>query len=296
MDNIFTKDFWVTEWARDKESDTYNVHRGFSTPDYWDNAAKSYNENKKEVSNLRIEKTIDFLKRSDLVFDGMKVLEIGCGTGLLAMALAKQGAKVTALDFSKGMLEKFKQDIPPEIEKNITILLEDWHTVDLEKNGWVKQFDLVIAFMSPGVANPEAFFKMMKCSKNGCAIRGWAAKRNHPIITALWKKIMGTELEDKPQSVLYKLNLLFSLGYFPEITFDTIEWEQEITLQEELDRQLSFFRKISDDKSDTQLESIIRPYLESISLKEPESKGLVSEENMIVRQHQGLTATAVWKI
>ncbi len=284
MDSIFNKDFWVNEWANDKKSDTFSVHRGFSTPEYWDKAAATYNQNKTEVKNRRLEKTMDFFKRSDLLFEGMNVLEIGCGTGMLAIELVKNGAGVTALDFSQGMLDKFQQDITSDIEKNITILCEDWHTLDIQKKGWEKKFDLVIAFMSPGVASPESFYKMMSCSKKGCAIRGWAAKRNHPVMSVLWEKIMGTPLEDKPQSILYKLNLLFSMGIFPEITFDKIKWEQNVTVQEEFDSQMAFFQKVS-KASNTELKNIIRPYLDGIS-----------DNDRIIREHHGLIATVVWKM
>ncbi|MCD4718732.1 MAG: class I SAM-dependent methyltransferase [Desulfobacula sp.] len=284
MDNIFNKKFWIKEWDKDKKSDTYNVHRGFSTQEYWDKAAATYNRNKKEVRNRRLEKTMSFFKRSGLLFKGMKVLEIGCGTGMVAMELAKHGAQVTALDFSRGMLEKFEQDITPDIEKNITILNEDWYEIDIEAEAWKKKFDLVIAFMSPGVASPESFFKMMNCSKKGCTIRGWAAKRRHTILSVLWEKIMGIPLEDKPQSILYKINLLFSLGFFPEITFDTIEWDQTVRVKEEFDSQMAFFKKVS-KKSDAELKEIIQSYLESIS-----------KDDYIIRKHKGLTATAVWNI
>ena len=284
MDNIFNKKFWINEWENEKKTDTYNVHRGFSTSEYWDKTANTYNRNKKEVQNRGLKKTISFFKRSGLLFKGMNVLEIGCGTGMVAIELAKHGAQVTALDFSSGMLEKFRQDITPDIKKNVTILHKDWHKIDIEEKGWKKKFDLVIAFMSPGVASPESFFKLMSCSKKGCAIRGWAAKRNHPVLSDLWEKIMGTSLEDKPQSILYKINLLFSLGYFPEITFDTIEWDQTVPVKEEFVSQMAFFQKVS-KKSDAELEKIIYHYLESIS-----------KDNYIVRKHKGVTATAVWRM
>ncbi len=283
MDTIFNKDFWISEWENDKKNDTYKVHKGFSTSAYWDKVASTYNQNKDEVKNRRLEKTLSFLKKSNLLFKGMKVLDIGCGTGMTALGLAKLGAQVTALDFSKGMLEKFRKDIPRDIRSNISILHEDWHKIDIGLNGWENRFDLVIAFMSPGVASPDAFFKMMGCSKNGCAIRGWAAKRNHPILSTLWEKIMQTHLDDKPQSILYKINLLFSLGIFPEITFDSIEWDQTTTVKEEFSQQMAFFKKVS-DKSHSELEKIIYPYIES-----------QSKDNYIIRRHKGLTATAVWK-
>ncbi len=44
MDNIFTEKFWIGTWA----GDTYAVHKGFSTPEYWDKASTTYNTNKKD--------------------------------------------------------------------------------------------------------------------------------------------------------------------------------------------------------------------------------------------------------
>src|SRR3954471_17696658 len=38
--------------------------------------------------------------------EGLAVADIGCGTGRHAIRLAAAGARVTALDFSEGMLER----------------------------------------------------------------------------------------------------------------------------------------------------------------------------------------------
>lgn len=284
MENIFQEKFWIDTWINDTSGDTCSVHKGFSTPEYWDKASLDYDIDEKEIKDGRFEKVIEIFKRKGLLSDGMTVLDIGCGTGTFAMTLARQGAHVTALDFSEGMLAKFSAAIPSDLEKRITILKQDWHTLNIRKVGWYGKFDLVIAFMSPGMATPRAFFSMMQCSRKGCAIKGWAARRDHPILSALWPKIMGKDLEDNPQSFLYKINLLFALGIFPEITFDTIHWDQDMSVDEEVERQVAFFHKIS-DKTIRELETIIRPYLESICVN-----------GRIIRAHKGKTATAVWAL
>ena len=288
MASIFNKAFWLAEWQKDQESDTFQVHKGYSTSDYWDKAAATYDKDETERKSRKHEKVLSMFQRSGLLFKGMTILDIGCGTGTLAIELARQGAEVTAIDFSQGMLDQFELQLGlnenKDVAKRISIVQTDWHELDIQEKNWERAFDLVIAFMSPGVATPQAFDKMMACSRNGCAVRGWAAKKSHPILAALWKQIMGTQLEDKPQSILYKINLLFSMGLFPEISFDMVTWDQDTTVDDELERQSAFFKKIS-DRSEEALETIIRDFLESIA-----------ENGRIIRLHKGLTATAVWKI
>ncbi|MBV1859938.1 MAG: class I SAM-dependent methyltransferase [Nannocystaceae bacterium] len=47
---------------------------------------------------------------------GLDVLDVGCGTGRHAHWMARQGAKVTGIDFSGGMLEQLRGKDAPAIE------------------------------------------------------------------------------------------------------------------------------------------------------------------------------------
>ena len=292
--NIFTEDFWINHWTdqfnddkyrnKNNTDDTYKVHKGFSTPEYWDNASLSYNTKNEETASRKTKKTIQILKANKLIFDNCSVLEIGCGTGFLARALAQNNCHVTAIDFSKGMLERCKNDMPKDLENKIIYLNKDWNKLDLTDLKWKKKFDLVVAFMSPATSTPKSFYKMMAASKQGCAIKGWAKKRKHDILDVLWEIIMDRPLNDKPQNFLFKLNLLFSMGYFPELTFDKINWEEEISIEEEFQNQFTFFKKAS-DKDDAELEKTIKTYLKTIA-----------KDDLIVKRHEGLTATAFWHL
>ena len=132
------------------------------------------------------------------------------------------------------------------------------------------------------MSTSKAFYKMMACGTNGFAIRGWAAKKPDPVMAALWENIMDKPLEDRPQSILYKINLLFSMGIFPDIWFDTMAWDQTATLDQEMQNQVAFFKKVS-PVPQTQLRQIIRTCLETMQ-----------KDGSISRQQKGLTATVVW--
>ncbi len=73
---------------------------------------------------------------------GGEVLELGCGTGRVSLALARQGINVTGLDLSNPMLEIFRERVEEEhsLKDNITIVhgnMADFH--------FDKRFSLIIA-------------------------------------------------------------------------------------------------------------------------------------------------------
>ncbi len=66
-----------------------------------------------------------------LVHKGARVLEIGCGTGALAMAMARRGARVTAIDISKGMLSRLVQALHLNASGNMDVVV---YTVGAKEN------------------------------------------------------------------------------------------------------------------------------------------------------------------
>jgi len=282
--DVFSKEFWIDRWNNIDKKDSTEVHRGFSTPEFWDRASLTYDRGTEELASRKTDRAMEMFERSGLCLKGMEILEIGCGTGTLAMDLARRGARVTAIDFSRGMLDRFRENMPVDLEDRIEILCMDWDNVDIRSLGWHRRFDLTIAFMSPAISTPEALERMMDTSKNACAMKGWAARRTHPILDELWAKIMGTPLDDKPQTLMIKFNLLVAMGFLPELSWDTISWESAVTVDEEFETRLAFFQRVS-DRPVEELKQIIRSHLESMA-----------ENNTIKKGQTGITGTLVWKL
>ena len=66
---------------------------------------------------------------------GDPVLELCCGTGRVAVALARSGAEVTGVDVNPGMLEKFRNALKeeePEVAKRVSLVEQDITQLILE--------------------------------------------------------------------------------------------------------------------------------------------------------------------
>jgi len=103
----------------------------------WDEKKRTAN-----YDNLTWVKDQDYLKHIVKMCDlkkGMKVCDVGTGTGVVAEALSHSGAHVDAIDNSKVMLEMAKRNRSAD---NITYMLEDIQTYGPENT-----YDRVVARM-----------------------------------------------------------------------------------------------------------------------------------------------------
>lgn len=73
---------------------------------------------------------------------GDEVLELGCGTGRVALALAAQGFRVTGLDLSQQMLDVFRKKLAarPELSERITLVHGDMSDFSFDR-----KFAMIIA-------------------------------------------------------------------------------------------------------------------------------------------------------
>jgi len=71
------------------------------------------------------------------VAEGMRVLELGCGTAYFTRELAKTGATITAVDISPDLLEAAQQNCSAE---NVTFEIQNAHALNYPDNS----FDIVV--------------------------------------------------------------------------------------------------------------------------------------------------------
>lgn len=99
--------------------------------------AKEYDKEENLVTFLEEQISGEFIGN----VKNKKILDYGCGTGRYAIPLAKKGAKITAIDFTKGML-----NIAKDKAKKAKVKI-DFSQQDITNYKPKKKFDLIISML-----------------------------------------------------------------------------------------------------------------------------------------------------
>ena len=91
-----------------------------------------------KIKHIRMEYILNFIDSQKL--KNFKILDIGCGGGLISESLAKLGAKVTGIDFVENNIKEAKSHA---LKKKLKI---DYYVQDLENLNLNNKFDLIILF------------------------------------------------------------------------------------------------------------------------------------------------------
>jgi len=157
-----------------------------------------------------------FLSKMDMDADDV-VLDIGCGPGTLALALAKRVKKVIAVDYAGQMLEQLRAYAEREGITNIETRQLSWE----EEWRTLPQADIVVASRSLEVSDIEgALEKMTYHAKKACYL---TYKAGGSYVDMEILDFIGKTIIPKPDFWYIPL-ILYQKGYLPRI--DYIETER----------------------------------------------------------------------
>jgi len=185
-----------------------------------------------EGRKKRITELLSLLKKAGFTPKGASILDIGCGPGALSLPLAREGAKVTSFDIASGMLDRIKETAKKE-DLKITTVEGSWWSADIDRLGFRKKFDLVIASSTPAIRDVETFDRMMACSKKFCYYNGFFGVNDVPAEPRQpLHEILG--IEPRPghsfgpggqahggPGLMYAFMYLYTLGYRPLIKLNS---------------------------------------------------------------------------
>jgi SAM-dependent methyltransferase len=150
---------------------------------FWDARAADYHDPRAPGQREQLLRRIALLPEQARPAAGGRVLDIGTGTGAMALYAAELGAEVTALDVSGAMLRRLHeaaQGLP------IATVRADWRFVDVDATGFRRAFDLVVSQMVPSLREPGDFARIDACSRGWCVFIGWGRERRDPWLEAVF--------------------------------------------------------------------------------------------------------------
>ncbi len=199
-----------------------------TNPSIWDKKADQYNRFSHDKDTFQ-QKILEKIAQRGISFKGKTVLDIGCGTGVYTLHIAKEAKHVHALDFSAGMLDVLKQDAKAEgLFEKFSFTCNTWSGFDE-----TLLFDIVFSSMSPAFASDADFEKMHRCAKTYCVYLGWGGKRESslldPIFKAHGKALNVPEGSSKLKNWLISQNIPFECEYIEEISLHAKSYEAALS-------------------------------------------------------------------
>lgn len=222
MDVLYYDDLW-----RPKKSGQNTSQQ------FWDSRADHFCTNAYCKSAAeRVSKLIAMLTEKGMLTKNSSVLDIGCGPGTYAVEIAKRAKEVVGIDISPKMLEYAEKNRKNEKLENLKFMKLDWEQVLLEEWNWEMRFDLAFASMCPAINSKNALEKMIRTSRGYCFMSTFA-RREESIRDRLAEELIPNwDLKNQGNGVYCCFNILWLMGYYPEITYVDSCWENKFSFRE----------------------------------------------------------------
>ncbi len=200
---------------------------------FWEMKAKKYPLPFDPENLKKTEEVISLVTSKGVETAGADILDIGCGTGIYTLPLARKALKVTGVDISEKMLGLFEEEAQRHGIHNWDHLQASWDSLDVSLQGFLRSFDIVWTSMSMAVCDEEDVKKMMLCSKQWCVYVGWGNKRKNTLMEEVFR--IHSLPFGPPPGALIIYNLLKKTGWSSSLDFINTFWDWEGTVDETLE-------------------------------------------------------------
>lgn len=210
------------------------------TPDHsakkWDKRAESWKKERinQRKGDERVYSAVKLLEQRGVLNKSCDVVDIGCGPGRFVAEFARKANSVLGLDISSKMIEHGTEHIVQQGLTNAVLRVCDFQTIDIEREGYKRAFDLVFCSMTPAIHGMDGLIKSMEMSRAWCCNITHLSGHNR-LRAQIMREVFGQELPKQWSGRwFYSLfNVLFLMGYNPETSYENRHQEIIITPGEE---------------------------------------------------------------
>ena len=223
---------WNELWKAIHVSSPERVEKTRDPAAHWDKRAAAY----RRVTRDEKKATEHELKILDLAV-GETVLDMGAGTGRLAVPIARTAAHVTALDPSEGMLAILREQMAAEGRTNYSTVTMRWEDTVIGRD--IEPHDVAIAAFSLGFYDLAAALEKLDAAALRAVYLFWhAGEWRNPEEMALYRAVFGEEAgagKGYPDYI-YPVNILHDAGIYPNVTIYRAAWDAVYDSVEEATR------------------------------------------------------------
>ncbi|WP_265823550.1 class I SAM-dependent methyltransferase [Geovibrio ferrireducens] len=161
---------------------------------FWNNKAKNFPRYEAGEDNYE-SRMLNIARSHGVVFKDADILDVGCGSGMYTIRLAKEAKHVTAADISSEMLRILKDDAEAQGINNIVTYLGDWLEFKSDR-----KFDVVFCSMTPAVQSEEGRLKVLEHAKGWVVYMGFAGRMESCMLSGLYEHygIIPKKFNDAP--------------------------------------------------------------------------------------------------
>jgi len=198
----------------------------------WDRRASAYRRvtrGEKEATRLELE----ILNLQG----GETVLDVGAGTGRLAVPIARTAVHVTALDPSEGMLNVLRERMAAEGLTNYSCVKMRWEDVVIGRD--IEPHEIAIAAFSLGFYDLAAALEKLNAAATQAVHLFWhAGEWRGPEEMALYRAVFGEEaiMRKGYPDYIFPVNILHDAGIYPNVRIYNAIWETVYESPEEAAR------------------------------------------------------------
>lgn len=180
----------------------------------WDKKAKTYARYQNTLNTIQ-KQTFEYLQNLKISFQDKSIIDMGCGTGVWTLHLAKEAKEILALDSANTMLEILQEDAKTHTISNLKTLNLDFESFYKNNNA---KFDLAFLSMSPALQNEKDYTNFLNLAKIKIYL-GWADYRKSDFLDPIFKhfntEFKGIYKQDL-ESYLLENNVKFHKFIFDE--------------------------------------------------------------------------------
>lgn len=240
----------------------------------WDKMAVTYPRYDDVAMQKDVRHVLQWCGKQGVNFSGKTILDIGCGTGTVAIPLAKEGASITALDISEGMLgvlEEYTKVLG--LEANIHLCQGDWEVYTPEQT-----YDIAMASLSPAISSEAAIEKMLNATHETGIYIGWGAYKKNLFLDTL---AQFHNIPDKTSTGCIKVKQFIEVLEQKNIPYQTYffetEWEDVFSLEEAREYATMMLMRKEVEPDASVIETVIETFMQGdkVLVKTEAEKGIV---------------------